>query len=48
MAAASQSARSLLEYYGPKASLDGLKVSMPVTPEEVCQPGRSEVVSQPL
>ena len=30
-----QPARSLLAYYGPKSGIDGLKVQMPVTPEEV-------------
>lgn len=35
MASSSQPAKSLLSYYGPKSSLDGLKLNMPVTPEEV-------------
>lgn len=31
------STRSLFNYFGPRAGPDGLKLGMPVTPEEVCE-----------
>lgn len=46
MAATSSSAKSMLAYYGPRAGLEGLKLDMPVTPEEVRVLGSKTLVQR--